>query len=307
MLHLVVALVLAQTLLPTPTLASEPSAYEVGLSAREAGHLRGLVEKLAKQNVLFQLRLGEITKPKMQETASQIDRVIETLEKGSPAYSIAAPMTRPIEAQLRLVDSHWGGLRRVALASPYDYLRYQSDMMPKRLRLRDPLLIRAFDERAGGVIEQADKLMGMYLIECAALEGEFCAAAGRSGFFNMRVERVAKELVLVYASIDTEASLEALRKNRDELEESFEALAESPILSRAMAPSRGKGAEFVQRLWDSVQEGWGKLRFEADLALDGHADGLDIQRMLRVQRVLVDDLDRLRAALSRYAQAVMEG
>jgi len=29
--------------------------------------------------------------------------------------------------------------------------------------------------------------------------------------------------------------------------------------------------------------------------------------MLRVERELADELDRLRAALSRYAQAVMEG
>ena len=36
-------------------------------------------------------------------------------------------------------------------------------------------------------------------------------------------------------------------------------------------------------------------------------EGLGIPRMLRAQRELVEDLDRLRAALSRYAQAVLEG
>jgi hypothetical protein len=303
----VLALVLVQWLLPSSALSSAPSAYEIAISARESGHLRGLVEKLAKQNVLFQFRFGDVTKAEMQETASQIDRIIYTLEKGSAAYSVAPPTTRRIAEQLNVVDSHWGGLRRVALASPYDYLRFQSDLVPPRSRQGDPFLIRAFDQRASDVIEQAEKLMRMYQSECKALQGQFCVAAGRSGFFNMRVERVAKELVLVYVGIDVDARLQEMRTRRDEFDESISLLSASPILTQAMESSRGKSAQFVSRLWDSVQEGWGKLRFEADMALDGHADGLDIPRMLRVQRELVDDLDRLRAALSRYAQGVMEG
>lgn len=301
------ALPAALTLLPTAAFARDPSPYEVGISAREAGHLRGLVEKLSKQNILYQFHLGGISKQEMQETTTEIDRVIETLEKGSAAYSVAPPMTRAIEEQLRELDKYWGGLRSMALASPYDYLRFQSDMMPKRTRLGDPLRIRAFDDRVRAVVDQAGKLMRMYQAECHKLEGEFCDAAAQSGFFNSRVERVAKELVLVYAGLDVDASIADMKKSRDELDESLEALGRSPILTQAMEPSRGKPAAFVSGLWSSIQVGWEKLRFEADLAIDGHAEGLDIQRMLRVQRDLVDDLDRVRAALSRYAQAVMGG
>jgi len=98
-------------------LAAEASAFEIGISAREAGHLRGLVEKLSKQNVLYRLPLGGTTKQQMQETSAEIDRVIGTLEKGSPAYSVAPPPTEDIRKQLYDVDAEWGGLRRMALAS----------------------------------------------------------------------------------------------------------------------------------------------------------------------------------------------
>ncbi len=306
-LRLAIALILAPLPFPASAFAAEPSAYEIAISARESGHLRALVEKLSKQNVLYQFHLGGISKQEMGETTAEIDRVIGSLEKGSAAYSVAPPMTRPIEEQLRVVDRHWGALRRIALASPYAYLRFSSDLMPKRSRLGDPLRIRAFVQRAVALIAEAEKVMRMYEVECDKLEGEFCAAAARSGFINTRIERVAKELVLVYAGIDVSESLEEMRKSRDQLDESLDALAKCPILTQAMDPSRGKPAAFVSRLWDSIQEGWGKLRFEANLALDGHADGLDIQRMLRVQRELVDDLDRVRAALSLFAQGVMEG
>jgi len=287
-------------------LAAEASAFEIGISAREAGHLRGLVEKLSKQNVLYQLHLGGTTKQQMQETSAEIDRVIGTLEKGSPAYSVAPPPTEDIRKQLYDVDAEWGGLRRMALASPYDYLRHSSRLMPRRSRMGDPLLIQSFDQSAAATIEASTKLMRMYQKECEKLEGEFCEAAAQSGYFNMRVERIAKELVLVYAGLEADPSLSELRKTRDSLDQSLEALSTSPILTQASSPDRGKPSVFVQRLWDSIEEGWGKLRFETDLVLDGHAEGLDIQRMLRVQRELVDDLDRIRAALSRYAQAVME-
>lgn len=303
----VIALLLARVALPGLALAAEPSAFEVGISAREAGHLRGLVERLSKENVLYQFHLGGITKQQMQETTAEIDRVIETLEKGSAAYSVAPPVTRAIEEQLRVLDAEWGGVRRMALASPYDYLRFSSDLMPKRSRLGDPLRIRAFDQRSLAVIAEAEKLMRMYQVECDRLEGEFCEAATQSGFFNMRVERIAKHLVLVYAGIEVAPSLEEMKKNRRQLDESLEALGKSSLLTQAMDPSRGKPAAFVSRLWESIQQGWEKLRFEATLALDGHADGLDIQRMLRVERDLVEDLDRVRAALSRYAQVVSEG
>ena len=56
-----------------------------------------------------------------------------------------------------------------------------------------------------------------------------------------------------------------------------------------------------------MQEDWVRLRFEVDLAIDDRAEGLDIRRMLELQMGLVEVMERLRSALSRYAVVVEEG
>ena len=170
--------------------AADPIPFEIGLSARDAGYLRGLFERLNKQNVLYQFHLGGVTKPDMQETTTRIDRVIETLEKGSPAYSIAPPVTQGVRDQLMVLDQEWGKLRHLALASPYDYLRFSNDVIPKRSRMGDPLSIHIFDELAASAIAEARKLMLMIVVECNKTGYVFCDAAARSGFFNMHVQRV---------------------------------------------------------------------------------------------------------------------
>ena len=291
----------------SPGLAADPIPFEIGISAREAGHVRALLEKLSKQNVLYQFRLGGISKQQMQETAAQIDRVIATLEKGSPTYSVAPLVTKAVLEQIHALDAEWGRLRRLALASPYDYLRYGSDLMPKRSRIGDPFSIQVFDDMTRATIAEADELQRMIVAQCNETGYEFCDAASQSGFFNMHVQRIAKQLVLLYAGIEIEgASIDDLRGNRDRLEAALTALGASPILVGASEASRGRQGIFVSTLWGSIQEGWGQVRFEVDLALEGRVDGLDIQRMLKVQRALVDELDRIRAALSRYAQAKLE-
>jgi len=300
------AVSLALSVSPMNARAEDPIPFEIGLSAREAGHVRALFERLSKENILYQFHLGDITKQRMQETASQIDRVLETLETGSPAYSIAPPVTQEIRDQVHVLDGHWGRLRRLALASPYDYLRYSSDLMPKRSRQGDPFSIRVFDDMAADAIREADALQSLIVAECKKTGYEFCDAASQSGFFNMHIQRIAKELVFVYAGIDVDENVAELRANRDRLDASLKALGSSPILTGAIAPSRGRSASFVGALWDSIQEGWARLRLEADVVIEGRVDGLDVRRMLKVQRELVDELDRLRAALSRYAEAKLE-
>jgi hypothetical protein len=302
------ALLLALSFLPTwAAYAAEPIPFEIGLAAREAGHLRALFSELDKQNVLYHYHLGSVGKQELQETAAQIDRIMSTLEKGSPAYSIAPPVTRGIRDQLIALDDEWGKLRRLALASPYDYLRLSNNLMPKRARANDPLNIQIFTEMSTTSIAEADKLQQLIIAECSKTGYEFCEAARRSGAFNMRVQRIAKLLVLAFAGIDQQDNLKLLRADVKQLDENLNSLAESPIVTGALAESRGRSAEFVRGLWASIQEGWANMRFEADLAVEGRVEGLDIQRMLKAQRELVDDLDRFRAALSRYAEAQLAG
>jgi hypothetical protein len=301
-----IALAIALGLLASGTSAERFSAFEIGVAEREAGHLRGLTEKLAKQNVLYQLHLGAVSKSDMEETVTEIDRLIETLERGSAAYSIAPPTTMAIREQLREVDRHWSALRHMSLASPYDYLRHSSDLVPRESPMGDPLRMRSFDRRCRSVIAEAEKLMLLYKSECEKAEGQFCEASAQSGVFNMHIERVAKNMVLMYAGLDIETNRKEAAGNRDLLDKGIGGLGDNIVLKQAIDPARGKRAAFVASLWGSIQEGWDRLRFDADLATEGRIDGLDIPRMLNAQRELVDDFNRIRGVLTRFAQAQLE-
>lgn len=283
-----------------------PDPYELGIAQREAGRLRGLVERLNKQNLLYQLHLGAVSKLEMQSTANEIDRLIEILEQGSTAYSVSKPPNGQVVEQIQVVSDAWSPLRRMSLASPYDYLRYSSDLMPPQSRLGDPLMIRGFDRRSQEMIEAAGRLMLLYQASCEQAGGELCDLAANSGFFTMLAERVAKELVLVYAGLDSQQSIEKLKESREMFETHLAALAESPILAAAQDPTRGQRAEIVKSLWHGMRADWERLRFEVDLAIDDRAEALDIRRMLERQRRLVGEMERLRAALSRYAAFIEE-
>ena len=287
-------------------LAAALDPYELGIAEREAGRLRGLVERLSKQNLLYQLHLGGVGKVDMQATSNEIDRLLDILETGSSAYSVAKPPNRAVREQLEVVSALWSPLRRIALASPYDYLRYSSDLMPKDSRLGDPLMIRGFDRRSQEMIEEAGKLMRLYQQTCVEAGSDLCELAANSGFFAMLAERVAKELVLIYAGLDTKESIAKLKESRGMFESSLAVLAESPVLAAASDPARGPAAEVVQVSWKGMREDWERLRFEVDLAIEDRAEALDIERMLDLQIRLVGEMDRLRAALSRYAAVLQE-
>lgn len=94
-----VAHVLFVTLLLTPDSApAQVQPFEMGIAAREAGLLRGLAQRLNKQNLLYQLHLADVRRENLIDTAGEIDRIIEVLRDGSPAgRSAAAPLLRRLE------------------------------------------------------------------------------------------------------------------------------------------------------------------------------------------------------------------
>jgi len=65
--------------------------WEIVVAEIETGRLRSFAERLAKQHLIHQLHLGDTPRSALLETAAQIDRILESLEKGSASYSIPAP------------------------------------------------------------------------------------------------------------------------------------------------------------------------------------------------------------------------
>jgi hypothetical protein len=283
------------------TASSQILPWEVNVAEIESGRLRYLGERLSKQNLLYQFHLGNVTKADLVDTASQIDHVLGSLEKGSPSYSIPAPWTPSLREQVGRVDSVWGPLRSMAVASPYDYFRLTRQFMPAENSGNDPLLLRHFDNQCQQLIRESELLLGLYHEECEKTGLAVCSTARTSGYAAMLIERATKEAVYIVAGIDVE-------QNRARLGESLElyrgvqkANDADPFFAEALDPERSASAKAAGELFASLRRDWEQMRREFTILAAGDEQNFDLESLLRIQRRLVAKIDRLAAALVRYA------
>jgi hypothetical protein len=275
--------------------------WEITVAEIEAGRLRGLTERLAKQYVLYQLRLGEVRKLDLIETSESIDRVLRSLEEGSPSYSIPAPWTPAIRERLDKVDDAWGPLQRIATASPYDSFRVSKELVPREVRKGDPLLLSYFAGLVERLIRESESLLAEYHAECEQTGLEVCATARGSGYAAMLIERAAKEAVCVVADIDAET-------NRERLEGTIEAYRvlrkenqASPFFAAALDPGRGLSAKAARELLASLRDDWDAMQEQFFILAAGDEENFDVPQMLAIHGRLVDKVERMTAALVRYA------
>lgn len=301
------ALLLALALLLPASVRAAGVPYEIAGAQREVGRIRELAERLSRQNLLYQLRLADQSKQDLHDTAGELDRILQLLRNGDATYYVAAPPNTAIREQIDRIDEAWRPLRRMAVASPYDYLRRAREFMPQRQRHGDPLFIRAFDHMSQRLIDEADRLMALYIEECRKTGYELCGLATKYGFPTMLAERMAKELVFVYAGLDIGDYSARLRKSRDAVDAHHAYVAELPIVREAMDPSRGDTAAFVSSLWSSIDEDWGRLRLEVDLTIAGGENGIGLKRVLRIQARFVETWERFVVAMERYVNAKYGG
>jgi hypothetical protein len=281
--------------------AAQVLPWEIAVAEGEAGRLRSLAERLSKQYVLYQLRLGETRKAELSETASQIDGVIGTLERGVPSQSIPAPWTKALQKQLRKVDGAWGPLRRIAVASPYDQMRVAREFMPTEGRRADPLLVRYFDDLTDDFLEQTEKLLALYHEECLKTGLEICHPARDTGFAAMLIERAAKEAVYVVGDIDRDDSRKQLNETIQAYLKVRRANDESPFMAEALNPERGVSARAAGELLFSLRKDWDSMQAQFVVLNAGDEQNFDVQQMIYTQRRVVDKIERLTAALFRYA------
>ncbi len=299
--HGTILLAIALTLAGSARAGERP--YEIGGAQQELGHVRELAERLSKQNLLYQLHLGDETKQGLHDTAAEIDRVLELLRTGSATYTIAAPPNAAIRAQIERADKAWGPVRRLAVASPYDYLRRANEFIPRQSRYGDPLFLRAFDQMTQGLIAELDKLAALYQEECLKTDYELCGLAATHGIPMMLNERLVKELVFVYAGPGGKDAVDRLRKTREDIDSYHRNASGLGLLRDATDPSRGDAAAFVSGLWGSIEEDWGRIRPEIELALAGRVEEINLKRVLEIQPRLVRSWERLAAVLVRFTNA----
>jgi len=301
--HAVPTLLVALGLLLAAPVHAGERPYEIGGAQQELGHIRELAERLSKQNLFYQLHLGDTTKQDLHDTAGEIDRVLELLRGGSVTYSIAAPPNDAIRAQITKVDEVWGPVRRIAVASPYDYLRRTNEFVPRQDRRGDPLFLHAFDQMTQELIDEVDRLSALYQEECLKTDYDLCGLAATHGIPMMLNERLVKELVFVYAGPGGDKEIGRLRQTRDEIDAYHKNAASQEILSDATDPARGDAAAFVSGLWGSIEEDWGRIRPEINLAIAGRAEEVNLKRVLEIEPRLVQAWERLAVVMVRFINA----
>jgi len=291
---------LAALLLPNTALA-QILPWEIVVANIETGRLRHFAERLAKQNVLYQLHLGGARKADLLATANQIDRILESLQQGSPSYSIPAPWTRAIREQVDRVDGAWGPLRSIATASPYDYFNVKRQFPAHESRGADPLLLRYFDDTMLNLIAESENLLELYFDECVKSGLEVCPIAKASGINAMLIERSTRQAVYVVAGIDVSKHRNGLNVTLDAYRKRQQANDESPFFAAALNPVRSISAAAGAKLLVNLRGDWNALRKEFAILADGDETNFDLRRLLESQARLVDKVERLTAALIRYA------
>jgi len=280
--------------------------YEVSVAQTEAGRLRHLGQRLAKQNLLFQLHLADQLKADIVETAADIDRVMETLERGYAHFSIPAPWTREIREQIHAVDQAWGPLRAIAVARPYDYLRANRQFMRAEDRGNDPLLLRYFDALTETFVAESEKLLALYDAECRKtdISPALCDTANISGYSAMLAEKTTKEITYVVAGIDADHHRKRLQETVTLYEAASSANDHSPFFEQALSPERGKAGEAARELLGSLRADWVTIRRELEVLDAGDAQNFKLEQLVQAQENLVEKMERLGAALLRYANIV---
>lgn len=277
--------------------------YEISIAETEAGRLRFLAQRLAKQNVLYQLHLGGVRKSDLTETVARIDRVIETLEYGSPGYAVPAPWTNELRDQVRKVDAAWGPLRQIALASQYDYLKVSRQFAGADSGSKDPLVIRYFDNLATDLVNESEKLMGLYDAACqtSGASPELCVTSTISGYSAMLSEKATKHAIYIVAGIDVAENRKALEQTMDGYLRTRKAVQESPFFAKALSPERGQTGEQARGLLGSLQSDWNAMQKEFEILNAGDEKNFDLDRLLERQNRMISRIERFTAAMVRYA------
>lgn len=297
----VAGLIACATLADSPATALQWQPFEISVATREAGRLRSLAERLSKQNAMYQLELGEIEKRDMHFPVNEIDRILDQLNRGSAYYSVAGPLNNDARLQLAEIEASWVSVRRLALASPYDYLRRTQEFVPPDNPRGDPKSLVRFDRMTARFIIEVEALMGLYHAECAKTTYPLCEISRQAGHPTMLGERLMKSVVFVHRGLDTERQIESLEETIRIFDENYLKMHETALYKAATDPSRGAAGKAIATLRERIEEHWRALRSEALLAVAGRADEIDLVTMIHTHREFIHDFERYIAIVGRFA------
>ncbi len=270
--------------------------WEVGGAQIQLSRVMMLAERISKQNLLYQLKLGEQTKDQVVATAQEMDQAIRVLYEGSPLLGVRPPPSRELRDQIDRIDAAWGPARAMALASAYDYLRRAEGGRPD-----DPLRVLVFDERVQRVVEHAVRAQELYFEICMKQKLPACEAMRLGPATTMLSERLVKEAVLVYTRLDAVENLARLAKTRAALKRTIERPDEVELVRQARSDARGVPGKVVDGMRRDIESYWTTLRSGVDRVLEGDVDEFDIPLAMNTQERLVEEFQRYTIAIVRFA------
>ena len=281
--------------------------WEVNVAEVEAGRIRALAQRLSRQFALYQLHLGDVRKDELVETAAQIDRVIESLERGSSSQSIPAAWTPQLREQLRELDGSWGPLRRIVVANPSEFMRVFQEYVPSESRRADPLALRYVDDLCQKVIDESETLLASYAAECEKTGLSICSTASDSGYAAMVIERATQQAIYVVADIDRDENRKRLRESIEAYRAVRRANDANEFFAAALNPERGASAKAAGELLASLRADWNTMEVEFAMLAAGDEANFELDSLLHTQREMVDKIERLAAALVRFASMTYGG
>jgi hypothetical protein len=276
--------------------------YEYGAAQGQLGVIAVLAERMSKQNLLYQLHLDDRQKLEMIETVKIMDDAIATLRKGDPLAGIPVPPTEEILSHIDALETAWAPLRASALSSPLEYLRRSQELMAAQNRRSDPLLMLYFDEVASGVISAVDAIEKLYDAQCRADAYTHCDLIVRQGRAEMLTERMVKQAILVFTGIDPKTTPKHLVEVRDAYEAMGSTQGAQRLVEQMTAAEREGKADYMGGLLREINQSWIRLRRRVDLVIDGTAREDDILQAVRIQELIVSDLQHFTAAITQFAR-----
>jgi hypothetical protein len=286
--------------------AEQLEPFEIGAAMIQLGRVRTLAQRISKQNLLAQLKLTDVGRSAMVDTAREMDETLDILREGGIMMAVPKPPTRALREQIDEVDGAWGSIRAMALASPYDYARRSG----VQRRADDPLLVRYFDDLATDLDRRAVAAVGLYKEVCiqngvpsivGTTAEEICTLMARATETSMLSERLAKQTSFVVGGVDQEEHLKGLQQTRERLDKTLLNALESSLIQAAMSPERGTEGNVVAGIGQSIQESWERLRVDVDRVLDGRQRELDLDQTLSTQEAFLWSVQRLSVAVERFA------
>ncbi|MDJ0851479.1 MAG: type IV pili methyl-accepting chemotaxis transducer N-terminal domain-containing protein [Myxococcota bacterium] len=269
--------------------------WEYAEAQIELNRIRMLAQRLSKQNALYQLNLANPRKRDAVATADTIDAALVALQQGRPARAIPVPPTAEVRRAIEALDEAWSPLRQLALASPFDYKRGTAPTGA------DPLLLGRFDQLVSEFDERAVEASEAYLGLCKQEGYPECETVVRATTSGMLSERLVKEAALVVAGLAVDQNSERLRVSIETLSQALALAAGSEQVQSAMSPERGRVGVVVGEVWSDIDANFERLRRALDRVLAGEAGPEDLEGAMRVQELLLTDMQRFSFAVRRFA------